>query len=85
MFEKVFNRNAAPGVEQRRFRIAMSAKKPITLKYRPKGGEEVLLAKETTSFRGEVDVESTVDGIQYSFEGENITARKNYIKLEIDY
>jgi len=85
MFDKVFRKTRSPEEETRRIQIAMSAKKPVTLKYSPKGGEEILLAKETTVFKGEVEVGGAVDGIQCSFEGENLRAPKNYIKLEISY
>jgi hypothetical protein len=69
----------------RRFRITMSSKKPITLKYSPKAGEEVLLAQETTNFRGEISIEGTADSVRCIFEGENLKARKNSIRLDIDY
>jgi hypothetical protein len=83
MFGKVFGRSSPD--DKRRFHITMSAKKPVTLKYSPKGGEEILLGKETTVFKGEVEVEGAVDCIQCSFEGENLKTAKNYIKLEITY
>jgi hypothetical protein len=85
MFGKVFHRTASQDGEKRRFRITMSSKKPIDLKYIPKAGEQVLLAKETTIFKGEISVDSTSDCIQCSFEGENLRTNKNSIHLDIDY
>ncbi|MDD1678283.1 MAG: hypothetical protein LUO93_03760 [Methanomicrobiales archaeon] len=69
----------------RRLNISMSSKKPITLRYVPETGEPVLLAKETTTFRGEVEVKENLRMLQWIFEGENIENRKNFIRLDISY
>jgi hypothetical protein len=81
----LFRRDQTPGEQKRKVSIFMSSRKPITLHYLPPSGEKVLLAKETTTFRGEVDVEETPRILQWAFEGENIENRKNSIRLEISY
>ncbi len=63
----------------------MSSKKPITLSFLPEDGEKVLLAKETTTFRGEVDVDENPRVLRWVFEGEHVENIKNAIKLEISY
>ena len=85
MFEKVFHKDKPSGEETKRLSISMSSKKPITLKYIPPVGEHVLLAKETTAFKGGISIDTNIDRIQCSFEGENIKNKKNAIKLEIEY
>jgi hypothetical protein len=81
----LFRRNQSPEEQKRRVAISMTSKKPITLHYVPESGEPILLAKETTTFRGEVDVQEPPHHLQWIFEGENIENRKNTIKLEISY
>jgi hypothetical protein len=81
----LFRRNQSPEEQMRRISISMSSKKPITLQYVPETGAPVLLAKETTTFRGEVEVKENLQQLQWIFEGENIQNRKNSIKLEISY
>ncbi len=63
----------------------MSSKKPITLRYTSEQGENILLAQETTSFRGEIDVEDSPPALHWIFEGEHVKNVKNSIKLEISY
>ncbi len=65
--------------------VSMSSKKPITFSYLPPSGEIVQLAKETTNFRGEVEVEEHPRTLQWVFEGEHVEQRKNSIRLEISY
>jgi hypothetical protein len=81
----LFRRNQTPEEQVRRITISMTSKKPITLQYVPETGAPVLLAKETTTFRGEVEVKENPKTLQWIFEGENIQNRKNFIRLEISY
>jgi hypothetical protein len=83
MFDKVFHRSSSDA--ERRFSIAMIARKPVTLHYIPMTGDPVLLAKETTTFKGVIDLDKETATIQVRFEGENLKAKKNTIKLEIEY
>lgn len=85
MFGRVFHKSTEKDPEIRRITISMSSKKPITLRYVSAAGERILLANETTAFRGEIGIDATVDIFQCSFEGDGIKNKKNVIKLEIDY
>jgi hypothetical protein len=85
MFEKVFGRSGSGDDATRRFHITMSSKKPITLRYSQKEGEDVLLAQDTTSFQGEIAISGTADSLRCTFEGESLKARKNSIRLDIEY
>jgi hypothetical protein len=81
----LFRKSPSPGEQTRRISVSMSSKKPVTLRYVPESGEPILLAKETTTFRGEVEVKENPHLLQWIFEGQNIEERKNFIKLEISY
>jgi hypothetical protein len=81
----LFRKGQSSQEPERRITISMSSKKPITLRYVPESGDPLLLAKETTTFRGEVGVAENPRVLQWAFEGENIQNRKNTIKLEISY
>ena len=83
MLDKVFHRSASD--IEKRINFSMTAKKPVTLQYIPATGEPILLAKETTNFRGVIDVDKEIDTIQCRITGENIKGKKNTIKLEINY
>jgi hypothetical protein len=85
MFGKVFHTEKSPEGEMRRLLISMSSKKPVTLNYITTTGEQIILAKETTSFKGEIGVPIESESIQCRFEGENIKSKRNVIKLEIAY
>ncbi len=80
----LFRRNL-PSTEDRRIYVSMSSKKPVTLSYLPAEGEKILLAKETTTFRGEVTAEKNPHALRWVFEGEHVENAKNSIKLEISY
>jgi hypothetical protein len=85
MFGKVFRKTELPEEEKRRITIFMSSKKPVTLLYRTDEGEKILLAKETTAFKGEISISDDIQSFQCIFEGENIRRRKNAVRVEIAY